>query len=411
MTSETYVFLRTDASYRSIGLLTGVGRDGYLFRYGNKYLADPLAFSIDPVRLPLGPDEYFSNKLFNVFLDACPDAWGRKLLALMRGSGASGEMSDFDVLTAVHSPDRVGALAFGPTSKHPESMSNWKNIFPTFRSIDDIELLAKSVKDAEAGKRVESTTFFQVFCPSFSIGGARPKAVFSHEGALWIAKFPKEGDQWNEPLIEYGTLLLAKKCGIRIPEVKRLESSIGTVLLVKRFDREGATARHMISGFTLCDLRQDGDWGSYQGMAERARRHGAVGDGEEIFRRMVFNAVCNNIDDHPRNHAFFVDAKGVRMTPAFDVVPSFTLYAEREIALTCGSMGRNVSRENLLSDVAPFGLSEAVAKAILEEVTGHASKWEEHFEKLGLGIRDMEFLAERFSRVPATEEETPGSGM
>ena len=410
MTSEAYVFLRTDGPYRPIGLLTDMGRDGYLFRYGNKYLADPSAFSIDPVRLPLGADEYFSRNLFNVFLDACPDAWGRTLLALMRGS-KSGEMSDFEVLTAVHSPDRIGALAFGPSPKQPESMSIWESISPALDSMDDIELLAGSVKDAESGKRADAPAFFRAFYPSFSIGGARPKAVFPHEGALWIAKFPKSDDKWNEPLIEYGTLLLAKKCGIRIPEVKLLESSIGTVLLVKRFDREGGAARHMISGFTLCDLRPVGEWGSYQNMAETARRYGMVEGGAEMFRRMVLNAVCNNFDDHPRNHAFFVDSKKVGMTPAFDVVPCFKLYAEREIALVCGSSGRSVSRENLLSDVAPFGLSETAAEGILEEITGHVSRWEEHFGSLGLGARDMELLAERFLHLSAVTEETPGPGM
>jgi len=397
MTSEeVYVFLRTDAAYRPIGLLTRTGREGYHFRYGNRYLEDPAAFSIDPVRLPLCADEFFSNGLFNVFLDACPDAWGRKLLGLMRGSDA-GELTDFEALTAAHSPDRTGALAFGPTPRQPESMSSWAKPSGTPATQGDIELLARSVKDAESGRQAEVSDFLKAFLPSFTLGGARPKAGFSHEGALWIAKFPMDGDIWNEPLVEYGTMLLAEKCGIRIPEVKRLETSLGTVLLVKRFDRKGSAARHVISGFTLGDLREDGDWGSYQAMAEKARRYGAVADGEEIFRRMVFNALCNNSDDHPRNHAFFVDAGGVGMTPAFDVLPSARLYTVRELALACGTGGRVVSTENLLSDVAPFGVSSAAAETVFKEVMGRVAGWEEHFAKLGLGSRELELLAARMA--------------
>jgi serine/threonine-protein kinase HipA len=172
-----------------------------------------------------------------------------------------------------------------------------------------------------------------------------------------------------------------------------------SVLLVQRFDRAGDEARHVVSGFTVAGVDEDGDWGSYQHLAEQARRLGDARSGPEIFRRMVFNALCSNRDDHPRNHAFFVSRTRIAMTPAYDLVPAAIRFRHWDLSLRCGAEGRAATRSNLLSDVRPFGLSEQEAARIWNEMTAIAADWREHFAACGVSAREMEELRHRFVLV------------
>ncbi|MDR2573355.1 MAG: type II toxin-antitoxin system HipA family toxin [Desulfovibrio sp.] len=399
---RAYVFLRFGDVYRPIGLLAS-GDSGFFFRYGKRWLAAPEGFSIDPATLPLREEEFYSKNLFSVFRDACPDKWGRKLLAVMRG-GKGGEMTDFEALTAIHSPDRFGALSFGQTPESPNSMAAWARAAaspsPAFEPME----FYRQMQEVDRGVIPNDDVFLKTFNSSFSIGGARPKAVVAHHGKYWIAKFSKADDEWDEPLIEYGTMLFAKKCGINVPELDLLKTPRGNIFLARRFDRESERAGHLISYFTLGCLKEDGYWGSYHHVAECLRRYGRPA-GEEVFRRMVFNALAYNIDDHPRNHAFFVGNAGISIAPAYDLVPAFRLYTSVELALACGRNGREASVENLLSDVAPFGMTRHKAEHILTDIQRIFSDWEEHFLKIGVTGHDMEHLKKRFCRNLVEEEE------
>ena len=90
-----------------------------------------------------------------------------------------------------------------------------------------------------------------------------------------------------------------------------------------------------------------------------------VKDAKELWRRMVFNILCNNNDDHLRNHGFLWDRKGWRLSPAYDIVPAPQGSLERDLAIGVGRNGRQATLRNALSDVASFGLSrkEAVQTA------------------------------------------------
>lgn len=419
MTFEhVYVFVSINGVYTPAGLLRPGGREGFFFRYGNKYLERENSFSLDPATLPLTRDEFYSQGLFNVFRDAAPDRWGRRLLSLMAGRHY-GEMSEMEILTSLHSEERVGALAFGPTTEQPQSMAPWAQQIPSLTREQELEAILDIVAEVDQlsddslvdslRQSLPHDVFLQALASSLSLGGARPKASVHHEGTLWIAKFPKRGDPWNEPRVEYATMLLAAKCGIQTPEVRCVSFSNGDVLLVKRFDRAQGQPRHMISGFTLSRLQEDGSWGSYQMMAENARRFGAVDDGEEIFRRMVFNALCSNRDDHPRNHAFFVERKRLCMTPAYDLVPSSVSFSNWELSLACGIEGRVVGIDNLLSDTQPFGLHPAEAEQILEDMCSVVGQWEEHYVQCGVTTKELERLSSRFELCrEVTDRPVPG---
>lgn len=404
-----YIFLPGDG-YVPAGLLDlAPGSDVFRFRYGRRYRERPNALPIDPVRLPLSlSGEALAGSgrmLFNALRDAAPDRWGRKVLAYMAGVPA-GSLSEFDVLTAAHSDTRVGALAFGPDAESgPRPMASWWR-GERGRSVADLKEVARVARRVDELDDVDVDTlrqelppdaFLQALAGSPSVGGGRPKALVETDGGLWIAKFPRCGDGWNEPRVEYATMTLARRCGVETAECRLVLLGDIDALLVRRFDRDAlGQPRHMVSGFTLRDMREDDDWGSYQDLALAALRHGDDKAGPELFRRMAFNILCANTDDHPRNQAFFVSRTEARLTPAYDIVPQRFAQREYLLALDCGSQGRRATLENALSRPEPFGLTTAEAREIMREMLSVARGWREHFEECGVRGRDIDTLAGRF---------------
>src|ERR1035438_461453 len=195
-----------------------------------------------------------------------------------------------------------------------------------------------------------------------SMGGARPKAVIQDHGELWIAKFARPDDRWNFERVEHAMLQLARRCGITTAE-SLIETVAGKdILLVKRFDRQGAadgyTRARMISGLTVLrtdDAVSNRDRWSYIQLAEEIRRvvHEPKRDTRELFRRIVFNALISNIDDHPRNHALIAPARQWSLSPAYDLTPSPQIGQDhRELAMVCGDEGRFANAANILSQHA-----------------------------------------------------------
>lgn len=161
------------------------------------------------------------------------------------------------------------------------------------------------------------------------MGGARPKAVVEDNEGLWIAKFNRVDDRWDNAKIERAMLLLSKECGIQAATSKRTSIGDRDALLVKRFDREltdtGYRRARMLSALSV--LRADeydrNKW-SYVVLAEELRRLSSqpIQDASQLYRRMIFNALISNDDDHPRNHAIIAMNKSWTLSPAYDLTPS-----------------------------------------------------------------------------------------
>lgn len=382
--------------------------------YGRSYAARPDALPIDPVSLPLYMGHLATNPpgsaIFPALRDAAPDKWGRKLLALLAGRPA-GTLSEVEVLAAAHSRNRIGALAFGGTSAGPESMASWATDEVFSLHEDDLGRVARVVAEVDAidddadldalRRTLPEDVFLRALASSLSVGGGRPKALVDVDGVACIAKFPKRGDVWNEPRVEHAAMTLAARCGITAARTRVVEVDGVSVLLVRRFDRDDAGEPvHFVSGFTLNRrISEDGDWGSYQDLAQIARQHGDERAGHELFRRMAFNVLCRNVDDHPRNHAFFVHRNGIAMTPVFDVVPAQVRFARPELALACGRKGCEASLDNVLSMPGPFGLRQAEAVAVVADMRREMHGWRGHFEECGVSGADISRLEERFVLV------------
>ena len=291
------------------------------FVYGRSYLERQDAVALDPVELKLSPRTYATAALGGVFgalRDASPDYWGRRVIQRHLGKAQPGEMEYL-----LYSPDdRAGALGFGlnQTPPAPKRSFNQTLDLAKVQAIADVIGADDDRRDAAADRHRDHADdaaddhdqVEKLMMIGTSMGGARPKAVVEDDAGLWIAKFNRPDDAWNSARVEHAMLVLARACGLITAESRVIEVANRDVLLVKRFDRERTAAGYlrarMISALTLLrteDNYQSRDKWSYVLLAEEVRRVCAEPEqnAAELFRRMCFNALISNIDDHPRNHA------------------------------------------------------------------------------------------------------------
>jgi len=368
------------------------------FAYGRKYLERKNALPVDPVALPLGPipREVTTNKgLYGAFRDSAPDYWGRLVIAAERKVPPEA-LSEMDFLLNTNTT-RVGNLDFRKTNESPEPELKP----PHFNRLADIIDTASSI---EMGEEV-SRHLLRLLRQGTSVGGARPKCTVEWEDDLWIAKFPAKDDTLNITRIEYATMTLAGKCGIRIPTMRLQSVGDKDVLLVRRFDREktkkGWVRKGFLSSLSLLqwDEADRPSW-DYCAMADIMRRHAPVENMRELFRRMVFNILVRNMDDHPRNHGFLFDDSGVTLSPAYDIVPSITLPGvgtEFSLAMSVGDRGREATLENALSRAGRFGLSKDEAEGEAKNLIGIVGGWWDHFLSAGCQGSEIRALEPSFA--------------
>lgn len=374
------------------------------FVYGKSYLARRDAVEIDPFKLKLGSHTYQNvrlNGVFSALRDAAPDFWGRRLIE--RHSRKS-PLSEIDYL--LESPDdRAGALGFGLNQKPPAPLRKFNKTL----QLDRLQKIAdKIVREQIQEADHETVQVQELLLLGTSMGGARPKAVVEDDAGLWVAKFERHDDRWNNPRVEHAMLELARSCGINSAR-SRIESVGGkAVLLVQRFDREKTTRGYvrarMISGLTL--LRADESplhrerW-SYVLMAEELRRVVAAPkkDAMELFRRICFNALISNTDDHPRNHALIAFDKEWKLSPAYDLTPSLAISRERrDLSMDCGDFGRFANARNLLTQCSRFLLDQDQAQEIISTMTKQVrASWHSIARAQGVSERDAETIRGAFA--------------
>ena len=304
------------------------------FVYGRRYLARPDAVPFDPVELKLADRTYETTALKGVFgalRDSGPDYWGRRVIEKHAGKP---QLSELDYL--LHSPDdRAGALGFelNQTPPAPERKFNQTLDLAKLQTIADA-----LVREEDLSADVIAAQIEELLLVGTSMGGARPKAVVEDQDGLWLAKFNRPDDRWNSARVEHAMLTLGRSCGLTTAESKVITVADRDVLLVKRFDREqterGYLRARMVSALTLLrteDSHLARDKWSYVLLAEEIRRVSAEPqkDAPELFRRMTFNALISNIDDHPRNHAILAKKRDWKLSPAYDLVPTTPVSLER----------------------------------------------------------------------------------
>ena len=371
------------------------------FVYGRSYLKNPDAVPIDPLELKLSSTTYHTVRLKGVFgalRDAGPDYWGRRVIEKHAGKSTLGEM---DYL--LESPDdRAGALGFGLNKVPPAPRRQFNKTL----DLAKLQELADALFKDEIPSDPAAPQVQELLLLGTSMGGARPKTVVQDRQGLWVAKFNRPDDRWNYARVEHAMLRLARQCGINVSE-SRIETVGGKdVLLVKRFDRErtteGYTRARMISGLTV--LRSDDThdartrW-SYVILVEELRRIVAEPekDAHELFRRICFNALISNLDDHPRNHAFIARNLDWALSPAYDLTPSPVVSLDRrDLALVGGDQGRFANAKNLLSQHARFLLLKDEAEKIIADTREQVGRWHDIVRACGVSENDAETIRGAF---------------
>lgn len=353
-----------------------IARDGerLIFNYGQSYLDRPEAIPIFEPELPLRsgaiPPEA-GLRMAGCLRDAAPDAWGRRVI-LNRTFGRKGKEVDIAVLDELtylleSGSDRIGALDFqrSPSEYVPRAI----------QAATLEELLSASEK-VEKGIPL-TPDLDQALFHGTSIGGARPKAMIQDGDRKMIAKFPSSTDTYNVVKAEYVAMRLAAQVGLNVAPVSLEQVAGKDVLLVERFDRihvkEGWVRKAMVSALTLFGLDEMmARYASYEDLAEiiRHRFTSPKATLHELYRRLVFNILCGNTDDHARNHAGFWDGEHLTLTPAYDICPQRRSGNVAGQAMLIVGDNRTSTLATCLEAAPNFQLDEKAAQDIIAQQIG-----------------------------------------
>jgi serine/threonine-protein kinase HipA len=367
------------------------------FTYGKRYLLRANVVALDPYHLPLTDRPRKFTKLKGIpgaVRDASPDAWGRRVIQ------AKLQRPEADILEMeylLNGPDDgAGNLRFGLSVDPPGPRR-------PFNKTHQLDALIEAAQRVEEDGRLPHEVLEELQ-PGTSMGGARPKVSIEDDRKIWLAKLPERSDRHNIQRVEFATLKLASAAGLRVCGVRLERVGSQDVLMLQRFDREWnpdakAYARYgLVSGLTVLDADDgylDRERWSYPLLADELRRWSTKPDEDrrELFRRMVFNAMVTNNDDHPRNHALLRTGAGWRLSPAYDIVPvALASQERRDLALNAGKYGRAGSLYNLLSQCDVFGLSREQAQAEMSAMLEVVQAWRRLFAAEGVEARTREML-------------------
>ncbi len=362
------------------------GRLTATFSYDRDYIALSSSYAIDPaLRLTAGAWQ-LAHGLPGAFSDAAPDRWGRNLIArrIRVEAAAQGRsaptLDDRDYLLGVSDETRQGALRFKTAAddvfQHPAPD------VPKLIALPSLLHAANAVSHNEPDNLQAIKTLLDA--GTGSLGGARPKASVRDEELLMIAKFPHHADEWSVIAWEKTALDLAEDAGISVPGRRLVGIDGSPVLLLDRFDREGANRIGYISAMTLLEAL-DGQPRDYTEIAELLPENSssAINDLQQLWRRIAFSIAIHNTDDHLRNHGFLRDGAGWRLAPAFDLNPNPDLAAQRVTSI--GGASNPAEEVNaLLAYAESFGLTAHQARTVLREVVEAAANWESVARRNGI---------------------------
>lgn len=407
ISKDCFVYIQLPNSFDTVTLgrikweKAGANSEVGSFIYGKSYLKNANAIALDPFNLPLEEREFqvtTNEGIHGPIRDASPDSWGRYVIQKNTPSDQHDPMG----YLLNSAGDRIGALSFGFGKVPPPPLRS-------FNKTIDLEKLIQAAHKLENDLPIDDAERALLMAGP-SAGGARPKTTVESENNLWIAKFPAANDKQNFSKIEFATMKLAKKCGLNVPDIKLIHVGTQDVFLIKRFDRvydhkkQDYYRHHFVSGLTLLNVDEnDREKWSYVDLADQMRRWIAnpSSDLHELFKRIVFNGLVSNTDDHPRNHGFINTGNGYMLSPVYDLVPKPETGSTRYLAMPFGKKGREFNVDNLLSNAEAFNLSKADAKSIFENLKSTTSNWRSFFNAGGLANADMLYLENAFNHLEA----------
>lgn len=355
------------------------------FRYDDSYKTRSDAVAIDPVRLPItrstrAASDDHQHGIFGVMRDASPEGFGLEALESAESRSLDDPLERLELAVG----DAVGAIAVG------EDIDRKSHVHTP--SLDELLHALRGLREGQPGSAA---------CTAWgtALGGERPKLTVMHKGQLWIAKLQASGDPPSAPLREYLAMTIARRVGINAAEVELHIEGFHQVLLVRRFDRhvaaDGGVHRQLFaSAWTALHLDSDATRGnpsrSYPKFAVAIQRWRDASEADsaplkrELWRRMAFNAVCGNGDDHPRNHGLIHQDGRWTLAPAYDIAPPMTFSGTLSMDVTQDGQSA-ATRWALLRDCESFGLGRAEASQFIDSaVDAIRTRWPEESRSLGV---------------------------
>jgi len=398
------------------------------FAYGLNYLRRADALEVDPVSLSIRDRAVVLGKrllpanglpLFGGIRDAAPDSWGRRVIEAKLKVPANSLPESQYLLHA--GSDRVGALDIRESIHNGPAQGT--------SGSHALEYLMDAAERIEEGLPIPAH-LEAIFIDGTALGGARPKAsVRDEHGVLCLAKFSSRKDTVDIPAIECAALRLAAAAGLTVPPLEVRTLGARRVMLIRRFDRYWAEpgkaldtkvdllatqpgngkAEHrlgFVSGLTLvgCD-ETESRTKAYTDLAQAVRDHCHTSviraDNAELFKRMVYNVLVSNDDDHLRNHGFVWEPRlaGWRLSPLYDVLPRASHATERFLHLGLGSQGRLATLDNALDAHEMFTLSRATACEMIAGIWRVVREWRGYFENFGVPAAEIEKIAPAFRHI------------
>ena len=356
------------------------------FAYTPGWLTDERAFDISPDlqrvhgfqarRAPTKDDSCF----FQALADTEPDAWGRRVIARAharerKDNLALGPLTELDYLCAVDDFSRIGALRLHDAKRgYLRSTEEGKRATPPLLELEKILTASRAVELSK--ESAADLKYLQG--KGTSLGGMRPKCtVVEADGSLAICKFPSVKDERSVTRAEVLALLLAKKAGIDTAKARVVMVHGEPVAVIRRFDRTADNGRiPYLSGASLLQASRN-DERAYSEVVD-AMRSKAVNfaiDAKQLWRRLVFNLLITNVDDHLQNIGFLYLGKNLwRLAPAFDLNPFPDKERESKTWLI-EDTGPITSVGQLLEQAARFELGQEQALRILSEVVAAVAQW------------------------------------
>ena len=400
---EARVYVDLDGVPHLVGRLwTRVrkNKEGATFEYDQAWLQHPARFSLEPA-LKLGPGPFHTpadTPLFGAIGDSAPDRWGRALMRRMERRRAEREgkvprtLQEIDYLLLVDDEARQGALRFAEREGGPFLRADGVKRIPPLVELPKLLSAAEHVMeetDTEEDLRL-------LFAPGSSLGGARPKAsVIDKDGHLAIAKFPRRDDEINTVVWEAVALRLAQKAGITVPTARLETVANKPVLLLRRFDRDGQRRIPFLSAMSMLGSK-DNETRSYLEIVDALRQHGAAPkqDMQALWRRLVFNILISNTDDHLRNHGFLYEGPdGWRLSPAYDLNPVPTDIKPRILSTAINEDDNTASLALAMEVAGYFELDADQAREIAAQVGNAVSKWRDEAARHGLTKAEIDRMA------------------
>ena len=403
-------FLTSPQEIGTLGYERVRSNDHFVFEYSREWLKQHggILLSGDLLNVPSLQHPRGNDNVFAFVKESCPDRWGRLLLDRRERMMAHQEgrpkrmLTNYDYLIGIEDFTRMGGIRYKEEESDGYINAGAKFLVPPIESLGALCDACHEIERAEERNELpEQRWLDQLIDPGTSLGGARPKAnVVDADGKLYVAKFPSKKDLENTELIEHFSHRLAAKAGINVANTRTIKILKGRdILLSERFDRTAEGRRiHFASAMSLLGLGDGAGSGTGNGYLDIADfiLRGCTDvhrNLRELYRRVAFNVLFGNTDDHFRNHGFLLTPKGWTLSPAYDINPG----TKSHQCLLIDAYTEESDINALLSASKNYMIERLEAEEIVEEVRAAIRDWRKTAAELQMPINLLEPYSKRWN--------------